>query len=95
MAKEKLGSLGVIRYAFKKGIDIEVFQEGDGFFASINKGIADYGEGVSASEAIDDLRQNIIDVYNFLKSYQHCLGKEPKRELRWLEKNIKIEWSDY
>lgn len=94
-SKQELGSLGAYRYKLRIPLPIKVSQQNDKFIAYVEEPINEYGYGDTASEALDDLRQSIIDLYESLKKHSYCLGKEPKRELRWLEKNLGVKWFDH
>ena len=90
-----LGSLGCYHYKLKEPLEFKVDYDEDGVIAFVDEPIAEYGYGKTESEALDDLRTSIIDYFESLKNHKHQLAQGLKKELRWLEHNIEVKWSDH
>ena len=91
-----IGELGCIRYRLIEPLEVKVAENRRGaYMVYIDSIITEYGYGKTESEAVDDLRENIIHYYEALVWNEKRLGKSPKEDLRWLQKHIKVEWVDH
>jgi len=90
----KLGTLGCYRYKLINPYEVTIEKVKDGVIAYIDIPVADYGFGETASDAIDYLKENLIEHYYTLRRYKDRLGPGPTTELAELESNIEIKWFD-
>lgn len=83
-----LSNIGVVGYILTEPLQVTIIAE-DNVFVAVSYDLNTYGYGDTEAEAIQDLRESIVEYYEDLKGDQRNLGKIPKQDFEYLKRILR------
>jgi len=85
-----LSNIGVTGYRLTEPLQVTIIAE-DSVFVAVSYDLNTFGYGDTEAEAIQDLRESIVEYYEDLKGDRENLGKVPQCDFEYLDRILKAK----